>query len=131
MAHYAQLDDQNTVINVLVVANSQITNPQGQEDEKLGIGFLRQLFGHDTSWAQTSYNGNFRKNYAGIGYTYDATRDAFIPPQPYPSWVLDEDICQWRAPVPMPEEGGPYVWDERTLSWQASQAPVAASGQAP
>jgi hypothetical protein len=117
MAHYAQLDDQNTVINVLVVANSQITNPQGQEDEQLGIGFLWQLFGRDTSWVQTSYNGNFRKNYAGIGYTYDAARNAFIPPQPYPSWVLDEQTCQWRAPVPMPEDGAPYVWDEDSLSW--------------
>jgi hypothetical protein len=123
MAHYAQLDDQNTVINVLVVANSQITNPQGQEDEQLGIGFLRQLFGHDTSWVQTSYNGNFRKNYAGIGYTYDATRNAFIPPQPYPSWVLDEQTCQWRAPVPMPEDGGPYVWDEDSLTWTAVDQP--------
>ena len=68
------------------------------------------------TWVQTSYNGNFRKNYAGIGYTYDETRDAFYTPQPYPSWTLNETTCQWEAPTPYPDEGN-YAWDEDTLSW--------------
>jgi hypothetical protein len=77
------------------------------------------------TWIQTSYNGNIRKNYAGIGYTYDSQRDAFIPPQPYPSWSLVEDTCLWEPPTPMPTEGGPYKWNEKTQSWDvwALQAP--------
>ena len=69
------------------------------------------------TWVQTSYNGNFRKNYAGIGYTYDETRDAFYTPQPYPSWTLNETTCQWEAPTPYPDDDGRYTWDEETLSW--------------
>ena len=72
------------------------------------------------NWIQTSYNGNIRKNYAGVGYTYDLARDAFIPPQPYPSWLLDESTCQWEAPVPMPEDGARYKWDEATGEWVAA-----------
>ena len=69
------------------------------------------------TWVQTSYNGNFRKNYAGIGYTYDETRDAFYTPQPYPSWTLNETTCQWEAPTPYPDDGEIYIWNEETLSW--------------
>jgi|TARA_R110001592_G_scaffold163373_1_gene397290 hypothetical protein len=69
------------------------------------------------TWVQTSYNGNFRKNYAGIGYTYDETRDAFYTPQPYPSWTLNETTCQWEAPTPYPDDDERYIWDEDTLSW--------------
>ena len=75
------------------------------------------------AWIQTSYNGNIRKNYAGIGYTYDSQRDAFIPPQPFPSWVLVEDTCQWTPPIPVPTVGGPYGWNETTQSWDGQTFP--------
>jgi len=112
MAHFAQLDSAGIVQQVIVVNNSEIVDANGVEQESIGIAFCQSLFGAGTLWAQTSYNANFRKNYAGIGYTYDAVRDAFIPPQPYPSWVLNEDTCQWEAPVPYPNDGGSYAWNE-------------------
>ena len=117
MAHFAKLDQNNVVLRVLVVNNADITDPSGQEQEALGVTFLQGLFGADTHWLQTSYNGKIRKNYAGIGYSYDETRDAFIPPQPYPSWVLNEDSCLWESPVPMPDDGHPYTWDEDAGAW--------------
>ena len=83
MAHFAQLDENNIVLNVVVVANSDITDENGIEQEKIGIQFLKSLFGEDTNWKQTSYNKNIRKRYAGIEYTYDENLDAFIPPKPY------------------------------------------------
>jgi hypothetical protein len=97
MAHFAELTNQNIVTRVLVVDNCKITNENGQESEQLGQSFLQQLFGLNTNWVQTSYNGNFRKNYAGIGYTYDPIRDGFIPPKPDDgqNWVLDEQTLQW------------------------------------
>jgi hypothetical protein len=97
MAHFAELDSQNIVTRVLVVENSKITDEQGQEREQLGQDFLRGLFGLGTVWVQTSYNGNFRKNYATIGCTYDSVRDGFIPPMPDDGreWVLDEQTLQW------------------------------------
>ena len=115
MAHFAQLDKNNTVLQVIVVNNSDCLGANGQESEETGIAFCQMLFGG--VWKQTSYNATFRKNYAGIGYTYDPQRDAFIPPQPFPSWVLNEDTCLWDAPVPMPQDGKRYTWDEATLSW--------------
>ena len=124
MAHFAQLDDSNQVIQVIVVNNSDTLDGNGQESEAVGIVFCQSLFGADTRWAQTSYNSSIRKNYAGIGFTYDAGRDAFIPPQPYPSWVLNEATCQWEAPVPYPEDGLLYRWDEYARDWV-----VAAPGQ--
>ena len=97
MAHFAELDSNNIVLRVLVVSNAMITDDQGKEQENVGIDFLKSLFGQETIWAQTSYNGNFRKNYAGIGYTYDAQRNAFIAPQPNgEGWTLDEETCAWR-----------------------------------
>lgn len=117
MAHFAQLNKNNTVIQVIVVNNSDILDENTQESEAVGIAFCQQLFGADTRWVQTSYNSNIRKNYAGIGYTYDSQRDAFIPPKPYDSWVLDEAICQWQPPVPMPSDGQLYAWNEVTVSW--------------
>jgi len=117
MAHFAQLDDNNVVIQVIVVDNSEILDSNGVEQESIGITFCTNLFGADTIWKQTSYNGNIRKNYAGIGYTYDVGRDAFIAPQPYPSWVLDEDTCQWEPPVPYPTDDNFYRWNEETISW--------------
>ena len=119
MAHFAQLDENNVVTQVIVVHNNELLDDNGQESEARGIAFCKSLFGENTSWIQTSYNGNIRKNYAGIGYTYDQGRDAFIAPKPFPSWTLKEDVCQWEAPVSMPTDGSRYIWDEETLSWVA------------
>lgn len=95
MAHFAQLDNNNTVTQVIVVHNNELLD-NGVESEAKGIAFCKSLFGEDIRWVQTSYNGNIRKNYAGIGYTYDELRDAFIPPKPEGNWILDEDTCQWQ-----------------------------------
>lgn len=116
MAHFAKIGLNNTVTEVLVVANRETMDAQGNEQESIGIEFLKTLTGHET-WVQTSYNGNIRKNYAGIGYTYDSQRDAFIPPQPYPSWTLVEETCNWTAPVVYPTDGKRYQWDEATTNW--------------
>ena len=114
MAHFAQLNEQNIVTQVIVVANEELLD-NGTESETKGIAFCQSLFGGE--WKQTSYNGNIRKNYAGVGYTFDEGRNAFIPPQPYPSWTLVESTCNWIAPVAMPTEGGPFVWNEETQTW--------------
>ena len=117
MANFAQLDENYIVLQVNVVNNETIDNLPFPESEPVGVAFLQSLFGSTTVWKQTSYNANFRKNYAGIGYTYDPVLDAFIPPQPYPSWLLNTTTCQWEAPVPYPDDGKTYIWDEATLSW--------------
>jgi hypothetical protein len=114
MAHYAKLDEHNIVLEVNVIDNEL-------EDEIGEVGVISWLLEGwgGVSWVKTSYNSNIRKNYSGIGYTYDEDRDAFIAPQPYPSWILDEDTCQWSSSVPYPEVTGEeyYHWDEDTLSW--------------
>ena len=115
MAHFAQLDENNVVTQVIVVANAECLDASGVESEAVGAGFCAGLFGG--IWKQTSYNGNMRKNYAGIGYTYREDIDAFVVPKPYASWVLNNDTAQWEAPVPYPDDGKTYVWDETTLSW--------------
>ena len=125
MAHYAEIVD-GLVVRVTVVNNAVIT-VDGIEDGAIGAAFCANLLGGE--WMQTSYNTYggvhnsggtpLRYNYAGIGYTYDTVRDAFIAPKPFASWVLDESTCRWEAPVPMPAEGGPWQWDEATLSWVA------------
>jgi len=117
MAHFAQIEN-NLVTQVIVVDNNDILDDQGNESEEVGIQFCTDLLGGD--WKQTSYNNNIRYNYAGIGDTYDATRDAFIAPQPHPSWLLDEDTCLWEAPIPYPEDGKLYDWNEATVSWVES-----------
>lgn len=117
MAHFAKLDENNVVLEVHVVHNNELLDENGQESEAKGIAFLTTWSGGYTNWKQTSYNGNMRKNYAGIGFTYDAQRDAFIAPKPFPSWSLDESTCRWTAPVPMPTDDKRYRWDEPTLSW--------------
>lgn len=100
MAHFAELDANNIVLRVIVVGNDMMLDEQGKEDEFRGVAFCQSLFGADTIWMQTSYNGSFRKNYAGIGYTYDTQQDAFIAPQPEgEGWVLDESTCQWHNTV--------------------------------
>jgi hypothetical protein len=116
MAHFAKLDANNVVLEIIVVSNDAVQNLSFPESEPIGIAFCQSLFGADTDWKQTSYNGNIRKNYAGIGYTYRADIDAFVPPQPYPSWTLDDD-ARWQPPVPYPNDGKVYRWDESTLSW--------------
>lgn len=115
MAHFAEIDDNNVVQRVIVVANKDTADANGNEVESIGVAFCQRLLGGN--WKQTSYNANFRKNYAGIGYTYDAGIDAFVPPKPYPSWVLNSNTAQWEAPVPVPQDGKMYSWDEATQSW--------------
>ena len=115
MAHFAKLDENNNVLAVHVVNNDVITI-DGNESEQAGIDFLTSLHGH-TMWKQTSYNGNFRKNYAGVSFTYDTERDAFIAPQPYGSWTLNETTCQWESPVPYPTDGKQYGWFEPNQQW--------------
>ena len=115
MAYFAKLDDQNKVTRVHTVSNN-ITTIDGVEDAELGSKFLTDLHGSGV-YKQTSYNRTIRKNYAGVGYTYDPDRDAFIAPQPYPSWVLNEDTCQWEAPVPYPDNSKMYRWNEGTTIW--------------
>ena len=104
MAHFAKLDKNNTVTNVIVSEQGFINSG------RVGDSFL---------WIQTSYNGNFRKNYACVGYTYDETRDAFYAPQPYPSWTLNETTCHWECPEPYPDDGEMYTWNEETLTWES------------
>jgi hypothetical protein len=118
MAHFAKLDENNVVVEVHVVHNNELLQ-DGVESEAKGIQFLTDWSGGYSNWKQTSYNGQIRKNYAGIGYTYDLVRDAFIPPQPFPSWGLNEETCLWDAPVAMPTDGQRYTWDESTTSWVA------------
>jgi hypothetical protein len=115
MSHFAKLDENNVVIQVIVVDNKDTADASGVEKEYIGAAFCERLLGG--TWKQTSYNGNFRKNYAGVGYTYDSVRDAFIPPKPYPSWILNEQTCIWDPPLAMPDDGKLYQWDEATTSW--------------
>ena len=117
MAHFAKLDENNNVIGVHVVNNDFII-VDNAESEQAGVDFLTELHGH-IFWKQTSYNNNFRKNFAAVGFKYDPVRDAFLFPQPYPSWVLDEETCKWQAPVQRPElvDGMLIKWDEPSLSW--------------
>jgi hypothetical protein len=117
MAHFAQLSNDNTVSQVIVVNNADTIDQDGNESEAIGIAFCQTLLGADTSWRQTSYNAKIRKNYAGIGFTYDEDLDAFIPPKPFPSWSLDSQTCQWKPPIPYPTDGERYQWDEDELAW--------------
>ena len=110
MAHFAEIDSNNIVIRVLVV-------PDDAEDR--GQDYLANDLGLGGTWIQTSYNARIRKNYAGQGFTFDAQRDAFIPPKPFDSWLLDEETCQWNAPVPYPTNGVMYQWNETNLDWEA------------
>jgi hypothetical protein len=115
MAHFAQLDSNNVVTQVIVVGNKDTADANGVEKEHIGAAFCERLFGGN--WKQTSYNGSVRKNYAGVGFTYNAGLDAFVPPKPYASWVLNNDTAQWNAPTPMPTDDKKYSWDEATTSW--------------
>jgi len=116
MAHFAQLDGTSTVTQVIVVNNDVIDNLPFPESEPPGIEFCQSLYGADTLWKQTSYSSSFRVHYAGIGFVYDPVLDAFIPPKPYPSWLLNTVTCEWEPPVPYPNDGRVYYWDETTQS---------------
>jgi hypothetical protein len=123
MAHFAELDGSNTVLRVIVVGNADTADSNGVEKEYIGAAFCERLFGG--TWKQTSYNGNMRKNYAGIGYSYNQAIDAFVPPKPYASWVLNNSTAQWEAPTPMPvleDASKMYVWDEATVAWKLAPA---------
>lgn len=129
MAHFVELDQSNIVLRGIVVGDKDCRDENGDESEAVGIAFCQSLYGPSTIWKKTSYNTRggvhqaggiaFRKNYAGIGFAYDEIRDAFIPPAPYPSWVLDEETCLWQAPVSQPDDGNLYAWDEDHLNWVA------------
>lgn len=119
MAHFAQLDENNVVTQVIVVSNRDTSDINGTESESIGVAFCQQLFGATTTWKQTSYNGNMRTRYAGIGYSYNASLDAFVTPQPYASWTLNTETADWDAPVTQPTltdeqiaAGSMYNWDE-------------------
>lgn len=122
MAHFAQLDETSTVISVTVVSNADMLDDKGKEVEAMGVAVCESVAGSGP-WVQTSYNGNTRRRYAGIGMTYSAEHDSFISPQPYPSWMLDlSDEADWVPPVPMPTgEGYRYEWDEDNLAWVAHE----------
>ena len=116
MAHFAEIDIERIVLRVIVLDNRHAPDPAPTNSEPLGQAFIADVLGLPGEWRQTSYNGNFRKQYAGIGFRYDSDADVFISPQPYPSWTLDANH-DWQPPTPMPSEGGPWAWDEDTLSW--------------
>lgn len=115
MAHFAQIDDNNIVTNVIVVANSECLDSNGNESEEVGINFCTNLLGG--RWVQTSYNNKIRRYFAGIGYYYDQTRDAFIPPKPFLSWVFNEETYEWDPPIPRPTNTLHY-WDESEKNWK-------------
>jgi hypothetical protein len=118
MAHFAQLDEKNIVMTIIVVNNSDILDENGIENETIGINFCKKIFGKNTNWVQTSYNNNFRKNYASKGFKYDKILDAFIPPSPFPSWILDKIVCKWKPPIEYPEiTDRDFKWDENSLNW--------------
>ena len=123
MANFAQLDGNYIVTEVIVVNNETINDLPFPESDPVGIAFLQSLYGSTIIWKQTSYNASFRKNYASIGFTYDPVLDAFIAPKPYPSWLLNTVTCQWEAPIPYPNDGKRYRWNEATLSWVLVEQP--------
>ena len=115
MAHFAELNENNEVLRVIVVLNAELLDEQGQESEQKGIDFCVNLLGG--RWVQTSYNSTRRKNYAGIGYKFNINKNAFIPPKPYDSWTLNETSCLWEPPTPRPNDDKLYKWNEATTSW--------------
>jgi len=134
MAYFAKLNSKNIVETVISINNAVITDSNGIEQEQLGVDFINQLYKTNDVWKKTSYNTRggkyfnsdntlgdqsktFRKNYAGIGMIYDSARDAFIPPKPFNSWILNESTCNWDAPISYPTDGQRYIWNEETLNW--------------
>ena len=127
MAYFAKLGTNNIVEKVISISNSVLKDSNGIEQEQLGIDFINNLYNTQDIWKQTSYNTHggvhslnktpLRKNYAGIGFTYDEQKDAFIPPKPYASWILNENTCLFKSPISYPTDGKNYIWNENTLSW--------------
>lgn len=135
MAHFAQIDENSIVTQVIVVGNEDCLDSDGNESEAVGIEFCKELLGADTNWVQTSYNNNIRHRYAAIGMKCDLGNDVFYSPQPYPSWNLDTDTWSWQPPVPVPEDAGydnlekttllvSYTWNEENLSWDRTEAAI-------
>lgn len=114
MAHFAEIGEDNIVLRVIVVSNDDCKDAEGNESEAVGAEFCRNLLGG--TWKQTSYNGNMRARYAGVGYKYDSTRDVYLAPKPFVSWTLNEETTEWEAPVPRPTEGF-WEWSEATMEW--------------
>ena len=121
MAHFAELDENNIVLQVVVVADLDTRDENNDENEAVGIHFLRNIFGPTTNWKQTSYNHNMRKQFAGVGFTYDETNDVFIRPQPYESWSLNSETFDWDPPTPYPDDGEVYNRNEETESWDKEE----------
>ena len=121
MAHFAELNSNNVVLRVVVVENKDTIDAHGVEKEHIGVAHLEKVLGG--TWKQTSYNGNIRKNFAGIGFTYNVELDAFVPPKPFPSWILNTEQANWNSPTPLPSDASElvfpeyYDWDEDTISW--------------
>jgi len=122
MGHFAELDEANIVKRVIVVSNNELLDENGNESEQKGIDFCTSLFGG--RWRQTSYNGTFRKNFAGVGSKYDEGKDYFVHPSPFPSWNLNTTTAKWEAPKPVPDLNTPYYWDEELLDWVESGLPT-------
>ena len=122
MAHFAKINSDNIVEQVIVVNNNVVQDILQRDVEQLGIDFCKKLFGDETNWVQTSYNNNIRKQFAKIGDTYDKEKDKFISPQPFTSWVLDEND-DWQAPTPKPEDDKSYVWNEKDKTWDIVDVP--------
>ena len=118
MAHFAEINENNVVLRVVVIDTKDNSTADGVEKESIGQAFCERLFGG--RWVQTSYNNNIRKRYAGVGYTYDEALDAFITPKPFPSWSLDVLTAEWIAPKPYPDDGKIYNWDEKKKDWELS-----------
>lgn len=125
MAHFAELNSDGIVVRVIAVHDSELMI-DGAESEQRGIDFCRSVYGKDTVWVQTSYSGKIRKNYAGVGYKYDADRDAYIPPKMFESWGLNEATARWEAATPHPQDGKSYDWNEEKKAWieMTQAAPV-------
>jgi len=117
MAHFALLDETNTVTRVDLVEDHHCTDIHGKVVEDRGIAFLKSIYGENSNWKQTSYTGRIRKNFAGCGFSYDPSIDAFIPPKPHSSWILDQNTATWWAPKPKPDMEKWYEWNEETLDW--------------
>ena len=130
MAHFAKIDDNGIVLTVVVIADSDTADSDGNEVEAIGVAFCKSLFGADTNWVQTSYNDNLRCRYAGKGMKYDSDNDVFYKLSDYPSWVLNTSTWEWEPPIDKPDDAGPlggsrdfpaqhvdYTWDEDTISW--------------
>jgi hypothetical protein len=116
MAHFAQLNENNVVLQVIKVDNNNCLDESGNESEAVGIAYCQSLY-PNTNWKQSSYNGNIRKNHAWVNFVYDPIRDAFIPPKLFSSWLLNENNCQWYAPIDKPNDEKIYIWNEPTTSW--------------